>query len=349
MSTSRVTFAPRHGRWGLAALLAALGSAALPAAASAFDSVFPSIQSVSFSAGKAKGYDVDVEVFRTRSDPQGTVHVTLTRRVGTSVQAHRWSLGGKAFPSTLSFDGSLKSGRVRADLGRFGSLDLRLTGTGSTAKVAPEVPLRGASPNTPAADGACTGESGKRRAAKISGTVELTLDKDFFGTLRPRRVTGASLESTPSVRCPEAPAGAGTDVTLMSGGGPAHPGSLKVTQATSGATTVDYTVLQYQRTPGKSGSINSTSGALVTHQVTATGLPASTLTRAPDLSSATLTGSGAFFSGSGQFAAAGPQDFGSAMGTMSGGFTVRFDGFPDAQPFAAPAQATLTDPALRRR
>lgn len=348
MSTSRTTFVPRRGRRGLAVLVAALGAAALPAPASARQEVFPAMQSASFSAGTVKGFGVDVEVFRTRSDPQATVNVTLKRRVGASVQAHRWTFSGRAFPATVSLDGSLKSGRVRADLGRFGSLDLRLTATGATTKVAPQVPTRGAGPNAATPEGTCTAASGKRRGVKVSGTVDLTLDKGFFGTLRPRRVTGASVESTNTTRCEEA-AVATTDATLKSGGGPAHPGNLEVTQATSGATTVDYTVREYQRTPGRAGAINSTSGALVTHEVTATGLPASAFTRAADLSSATLTGSGAFLSGSAQFAAAGPQDFGTATGTMSGGLTVRFDGFPDARPVATPAPATLSDPARRQR
>jgi hypothetical protein len=284
----------------LVAAAAATALLAAPAGASAAGST------VVAGPLKAKGYDITLTA--TDNGASDSFGVMAAKTAGQSTQLHSWS-----FSSGVAV--SIKGGKatIKGSLGRYGAINA-VVKTGGAAK--------GAVPK------GCTGTAGTARTGRLTGSTKLVLDNTFFKTLRPKALK-AQIVSGGSLKC-------GTTSQPQGGGG------LMLTH--SAETTGGQMMLTLTKSGGKvtqmamrTDSASATAPASVFHMISAT-TGASGLDAASDLASAKAAGAGPFFSGTLGFA-------GEAMGTMatgtlSGGFTAKFDSIPAYTP-AAGADAML--------
>lgn len=274
----------------LAALAAGAAVLAVPAVASA------GTPSVVAGPVKVKAYSMSLVASKN------SMSVILTRRAGKSTQSHIY---GATRGVKVKLARNLSSGSVKASLGKLGTVNLRLHGSGALRK---SKPPKG-----------CTGKAGRARQGKLSGTFKLKADNGrYFGTIRKGALPAIALNSG-KLECE------GT------GGGTGNPGG------SSGSTTLSRTMsdgdettsLIVTRHKGKVSefvtridSRAATAPLSVIHSITTTA-PSDAFSVAADLKSASVKGAG-FITGSLSYAAdSGFAQFSS--GTASGSLAAKFD------------------------
>jgi len=285
-------------------LLAAAAATALlaaPAGASAAGST------VVAGPLKAKGYDITLTATDNGASDDFTVSAAKT--AGRSTQMHAWS-----FTSGVAV--SVKGGKatIKGRLGRYGAIDATVKAGGATKGLVPK---------------GCVGSPGSARKGALTGATKLALDTTFFKTLKPKALKAQILT------------GAGLD---CAGGAKQQPGAKGLMLTHSADTADGSMMLTLMKDGGKvtqmamrTDTAAATAPASVFHMITAT-TGASGLDAAGDLSSATATAAGPFFSGALSFT--GEPSGTMASGTLSGTFTAKFDSIPAFTP-AAGAEAML--------
>jgi hypothetical protein len=292
---------------GLAALCA-VGALAVPAGASAATTVV---------AGPLKVKDYSMTVSGIDDGARDSLTVMFNRRAGKASQAHMYS-----FPKgvTITTNKSLSAARIKANLGRYGKIDLKLRGVGAAK--------RGGAPK------GCKGSAGTMRAGTFAGKFKLVADTTYFKTVSAKSLK-AQLVKGGKLTCDGGGTGGpGTGTTgetmLMSTqSGPDGMLMFTATKSASGAVTV-----QAMRTDDEAKA----APASVMHLINAPGT-SSAFAPAADLSSAKGTAVSPFFSGAFTFAS--DMAMGTmATGTLSGDLAARFDSI-GTQQLAAGSDAQL--------
>jgi hypothetical protein len=252
---------------------------------------------------RVRAYDMTIVALPKESDSAASVDVFLDRDTG---KADPKALGGRQFGQEHSFlvdhgarvriAATLLSATVRANLGRYGRVDLMV--------------------RAPAQDDpdACLPASGTGTAR---GTVLLRPGGRYFGTIRRRRVAATvyGLGACPS----------------RDRAGPSPAAAAGVRQLTLGAGTTPLsrfgrnTELSWSADELFVSSIRSGRGVFVQDSIEERSPPPSTLAVASDLSSATLRSFGPFLSGTGSYTATSPRRDGRSTGFLSGTMTALFD------------------------
>ena len=167
------------------ALAAIAALCVLPPTAHAAAPASPTPAHVSL-ATKLGPYAVTITASRDAARGPGSLVVYLRRGdAARDEQTHAFAFTLPA--GAVAVDKRLESARVRAQLGTFGSLDLRLTGRGATTVATPLQP--------------CSGPGSQDRAARVTGS--LTLNLGALGTLRsPGKARLDRLVRRGAVRCP---------------------------------------------------------------------------------------------------------------------------------------------------
>jgi hypothetical protein len=255
---------------------------------------------------KAKGYDITLSA--TDNGAADSFAVNAVKTAGRSMQTHTWSFGSGVAVS-------IKNGRatINGSLGRYGAIKAIVTAGGAARGTVPK---------------GCTGAAGSARKGTLTGKTRLALDTTFFRTLAPRSLkaqilTGGRLD--------------------CSGAGQQQQG--KGLMLTHSADTADGQMMltlmkvggRVTQTAMRTDSAAATAPASVMHMITAT-TGAAGLDAAGDLSGATATAAGPFFSGALTFS--GTPTATMATGTLAGDFTAKFDAIPAFTP-AAGADAML--------
>jgi hypothetical protein len=282
--------------------LAALCAAALlatPAAASAAGTVV---------AGplKVKDYTMTVTATDGASD---SLSVMLSRSAGKATQLHSYS-----FSDGVRVKASAKSASIKARLGRYGGIDLKLRGAGAARN--------GVVPN------GCTGSAGKSRSGTLRGSFKLVADGSYFKTVSARSLKGQLLKGG-ALKC---------DGSGGGGGGGTAPKATTLSATLQGADGM----LMFSATRSAGGTVTqqamrmddaaATAPASIMHMISAPG-PASAFAPSGDLSAATGNAVAPFFTGA--FAFASDMAMGtSAMGRLSGDLVAAFDSI-GVQPIAA--------------
>jgi hypothetical protein len=292
----------------LAALAAGAAALAVPAAASA--------ASTTVVAGpvKVKAYSMSLVASK------GGLSVTLTRRAGKSSQLHFYSV---ARGVSVKVPGSLSGGTIKASLGRYGKVKLKLRASGKLR--------RGVIPK------GCTGKSGRSRSGTLTGTFKLKADDGrYFGTIRQRKLPAQAIRGG-TLKCE------GTG-----GGKPGQGGTPKTTMLSRSITGGDggFTSFVASRTGRRvfetvtrTESPAATAPLTILHSINAPA-PSGAFDVASDLGSASVKGAGRFLTGSLAFRA--DNKFGqTAMGTATGNLTAKFDPLGKVSLTAGDAPTTL--------
>jgi hypothetical protein len=295
-------------------LLAALCAGALvaPAAASA-----ASPTSIVAGPLKVKDYKLTLSAIDGSKD---SLSILLNRGAGKARQMHMYSFAEGVKIKTRK---SLATTRIKASLGKYGKIDLKLKNAGATK--------RGATPP------GCTGKAGKLRPGTLKGTFKLVADATYFKTISARSLK-AQLAKGGSLECDGGGDGGG-------GGGGGTTGTTMLTSSIAGA---DGT-LTFMATKDASGNVAqqairsddpaTAAPASITHMIIAPGT-SSAFAPAADLSSATGTGVTPFFTGAFGFtadSAAGTM----SMGSLSGDLAAQFDSIGTQQIAAGSPDAML--------
>jgi hypothetical protein len=289
--------------------LAAVCAVALPAAASA-------ASGTSIVAGPLKVKDYSMTV--TANDgAQDSLSVMFSRRAGQATQTHFYTFSDGV---QVTANKRMSSARVKANLGRYGAVNLRLTG------VAPA--KRGTTPK------GCTGKAGTLRRGTFKGAFKLVADATYFKTVSAKSLK-AQLARGGAFKCGDGPsdpsAGGGAGETMLTSSSAGSDGLLMVTMIRDAKGAVTQQAM-------RSDDDAQTAPASIMHMINAPG-PASAFAPSADLSSATGSGVAPFFSGSFDFASEEPMA-GMASGTLNGDLAARFDSI-GTQPLAAGADAML--------
>lgn len=262
--------------------VALLGALALPSAAAA---------NTTLVAGplKVKGYDMTL--IGNDAGSKDSLTVTFSKTVGKDIQTHTYS-----FASGIAVTPT----KIDAKLGKYGDIDLSLTGAKSSGKSA--LPK------------GCTGKPGKTRKGTFGGSLRFVADSSYFKTIKAKSLKGSSLKIGK------------IDCSGGNGGGGPTPGQVSGVSLTLSGD-VDGGMLSFTATKGYQSAMvmeqdSATAPASIMHFVTGYGKAAS-LDVAPDLSSATVKGEQPLLSGTGSFEGQGSGT--SASGTLSGDLTARFD------------------------
>jgi hypothetical protein len=269
------------------ALLAALGTAAAPATASA--------ASTSIVAGPLKVKDYAMTLTATDGGAHDSLGVVFTRRAGQATQTHYY---------TFAQGVQVTASRIKGSLGRYGAIDLKLAAGPAR---------RGATPK------GCTGKAGTVRTGALKGSFKLVADATYFKTvtarsLRAQVVRGGKIDCGGGAPTPGAGGGAGETMLTSTADTPAGMVMLSVIEDAKGAVT---------QQAMRSDDAAATAPATIMHMIDAPGTSAA-FAPAGDLSSATGTGVAPFFGGAFSFASEEPM--GSvASGTLSGDIAARFD------------------------
>jgi hypothetical protein len=291
----------------LAALAAGAAVLAVPAAASARTST------VIAGPVKVKAYSM------TLIASKNSMSAILTRRAGKSNQSHVYS-ASKGVKVKLARN--LSSGSIKASLGKLGTVNLRLHGSGPVRK---SKPPKG-----------CTGQASRSRQGKLSGTFRLKADNGrYFGTIRQGSLPATALDAG-KLTCQ----GTGDGGTGSPGG---SSGSTTLSRTISDGD--EFTSLVVTRHKGKVSefvtridSRAATAPLVVTHSVSTTA-PGGAFSVAGDLKSATVQGAG-FITGSLSYAA--KDGFGAySTGTATGSLAARFDPLGKISLTQGDAPATL--------
>jgi hypothetical protein len=278
-----------HARTTACAALAAAGLLALPGVAGAAGG-----KQVYAGPLKVKGYQMNVMA----ADGAGgdSVMFLFSKFAGKSTQTHTYS-----FQKGVSVVVKGSKATIKGSLGAYGSVNLKLNATKRVGGVVPK---------------GCTGKVGASKSGIAAGKLRLVVDKTYFRTVSAKRLK-ATIPGSANIKC-DGEGGGGT------GGKPAHGVSLFKSLAGDGGGRN----VMLNASKGSSGTFEMASvmeqspQVMVSHTITASA-PASALTAADDLSSATLTAAGPFLSGTGRFA--GELMGGMSMGALTGDFAAKFD------------------------
>jgi hypothetical protein len=272
-------------RTPLLAAVCAAGALTLPAAASAAPTVV---------AGPLKVKDYEMTLMGTAGSPSLTV--MFNRPAGRASQLHSYAFASGA---KVKVKGAKAS--IRADLGAYGAVDLKIRKLGAARKgIVPE---------------GCTGTAGKSRTGTLKGSFRLVADSTYFTTVSARKLKAQVLKSG-KLECGS------------SGGGDptARPATLSATLDGPAG------MLMFTAIKDADGSVtqqamrmdaeSATAPASIMHLISAPG-GAAAFSPSGDLTSATGTAVGPFFAGAFSFAG---ESMGSmSMGTLSGDLAARFD------------------------
>ncbi len=249
-------------------------------------------------AGPLKAKGYDLTI----SGSGSSLAIMAAKTSGGSTQMHTWSFTG----AKVSAKG------IKASLGRYGKIDLRFSGGRSGRGVVPK---------------GCTGTPGKTTVGTMKGSLKLKLDSTFFKTVSAKQLKG-QLAKSGKLDCGS---GTGKETTGT---------TLSVTDAGS----VDMLMLSISKVGSsvqqmmmRTDDRTASAPASITHMIMAKA-PASGLTAAGDLSSATAQAAGPFLTGSLSFT--GEPMAGMATGTVSGTFAGKFDSI-GTQTLPADATAIL--------
>jgi hypothetical protein len=232
--------------------------------------------------------------------------VMFSRTAGKASQLHSYS-----FSQGVTVKATGKSASIKANLGRYGKIDLKLGGVGAAK--------RGVVPK------GCTGTTGKSRAGTLRGRFKLVADSTYFKTvsaksLKGQLLRGGSLKCDGSSGGPESKAPTTLNATLQQPAGMLMFTALK---AADGAVTQQAVRMD---------TAAATAPASIMHMISAPG-GAAAFAPSADLSSATGNAVSPFFTGAFTFASEMAMGS-SAMGKLSGDLVAAFDSI-GAQPIAA--------------
>jgi hypothetical protein len=271
----------------LAALAAGAAVLAVPAVASA------SGPTVVAGPIKAKGYKL------TLTATNGSLGLMLDRASGRAHQMHSYSFS-QGVKVKASKD--LRTATVKASLGRYGAVKLKLTGAAALKRG--KVPA------------GCTGSAGKGRAGTLRGKLSFAADGgSYFGTIKAKSLKGQVLKAGKLSCSGGTTGGDQAKGTVLSRIRQTPAGMVMLSVVRSGGAVTQ----QVMRTDDAASS----APASVFHMITA---PASagSFTTETDLSSARVTGASPFLSGTLAFTADSVFS-GIATGTASGDLAARFD------------------------
>jgi hypothetical protein len=283
-------------------LATAVAALALPAAAQA-DAL------VTAGPITVKNYKMTVSGYDGKSSD--SVSVIFSRKSGTAMQMHSYSFSSGV---TVKVAGNLGTASIKGSLGRFGAVNLKLSGVGGLRSYAPPA--------------GCTGTRSKGRAGTLKGSLRLVADSTYVRTVTARSLKAQTFKSG-AIECggtsnPRDTAG----VTLSSTTTDDGLLSVSAQKLASGGTS--QTVMRMEDS-------TKTAPASIMHLIS---VPGGSLDVAPDLTSASLKGASAFLTGTASFTA--EDAFGTtAMGKLGGDYTARFDSIGPIAIGAAGPDATL--------
>ncbi len=293
------------------AALAVGGALLIPAAASA-DAI------VSAGPVKVRDYQMTVSAVDGKAD---SLSVMFHRKDGKASQMHFYSFSTGV---SVKVAGNLGSATVKGSLGRFGAVDLKLTGAGALKRFG--VPS------------GCTGKGSKGRAGTLAGSFKLVADSTYFKTISKKSLKGQVLNAG-SITC-DGTGGGGT-------GGSGSAGSLTLSAFVDGGAAG---MISASATKSARGEVTqqvmrmdaaaATAPTSIMHWISAPA-PASTFTAAADLGSATLVGASRFITGRATFASEGGSET-TASGTLTGDLVARFDSIGPITIAAGETVATLS-------
>jgi hypothetical protein len=238
----------------------------------------------------------------------GVLDVTFTRKVPGMEQTHQYTWNHVQVTAPRD----MRRGRLRADLGSFGSIDLRFRPTGAIHKLK-------------LGPGCIGTELNRHRLGRLTGTFRLVADATFFGTVTAGRLP-ADLTRTGDSICrstgtaPEFPG----PLTLANDGGPANS-NLLVVALKGGRSYQDITV----------------DAGHVLHEITSTGTAGSFTGSTKGV---TVLGPAPGFSGTLTYTATKRSDRFDTTGTLSGDYTALFDSIAPVT-FPAGTKAQVSGPS----
>jgi hypothetical protein len=294
---------PMTLRTPLLAAVCAAGVLAVPAAASAAPTVV---------AGPLKVKDYEMTLMGTAGSPNLTV--IFNRTSGQASQMHSYS-----FASGATIKAKGKKASIKADLGAYGAVDLKVKKLGAAR--------RGVVPK------GCTGSAGRSRAGTLRGSFRLVADTTYFTTVSAKRLKAQVLKSG-KLECGSTggdPTAGPTTLTATLDG----PAGMLMFSAVKDA---DGSVTQQAM---RMDAEEATAPASIMHLISAPG-GAAAFSPSGDLTSATGTAVGPFFSGA--FSFAGESMGAMSMGTLSGDLAARFDSI-GTQAIAAGSPDAMLMPA----
>ena len=287
----------RNLRTPALAAVCAAGLLAAPAAASAAGST------VVAGPLKVRDYTMTVTATDGATDSLG---VMLNRTAGKASQMHTYS-----FSQGVTVKAKGASASIKADLGRYGTVALKLRKAGAAK--------RGVVPK------GCSGTAGRSRAGTLRGSFKLVADATYFRTVSARSLKGQVVRGG-KLTCDGSGGGGATKATTSLSVNLQQPEGMLMFSALKAA---DGSVTQ-QAT--RMDDAAATAPASVMHLITAPG-GASAFAPSADLSTATGSAVGPFFAGAFSFAS--DMAMGTtAMGKLSGDLVAAFDSI-GAQPIAA--------------
>ncbi|HEU4656533.1 MAG TPA: hypothetical protein VFR97_03370 [Capillimicrobium sp.] len=277
--------------------IALAGALALPSAAAADTTITGGPLNV-------KGYAMTV--IGNDAGAKDSLTVFFNKTVGKDMQQHMYS-----------FDSGVTVGptSIKADLGKYGKLDLKLTGAKKGSSAVPK---------------GCTGKAGKTLTGTLAGSLKFVADTTYFKTIKAKSLKGQSFKAGK------------IDCSGDNGQGGHTPGQAGgVTLTLTGDLNGDmlsFTAAKGFQTAMVMEEASKTAPASIMHFITAEAA-ASDLDVSDDLSSATVKGQEPFLTGTGNFEGEG---FGtSATGTLSGDLVARFDSIGNVSLTGDDLMATL--------
>jgi hypothetical protein len=230
----------------------------------------------------------------------------LHRTAGKASQMHSYS-----FSQGVTVKAKGSSASIKANLGRYGKVNLKLTGAGAARKgVVPK---------------GCTGTAGKSRAGTLRGSFKLVADSTYFKTVSAKSLKGQLVKGG-KLTCDGTSGGGQTKAPTTLSVNLQQPEGMLMFSALKAA---DGSVTQQAMRMDEAAS---TAPASIMHMITAPG-GAAAFAPSADLSTATGSAVSPFFTGAFSFAS--DMAMGTtAMGKLSGDLVAAFDSI-GAQPIAA--------------
>lgn len=239
---------------------------------------------------------------------QGSLEVTFTRTAPGMSQTHQYSFRH----AQVTAPTDMRRGRLTADLGAFGSIDLRFRPSGAIHKLKLGPGCIGTEPD-------------RHRVGRVTGTFRLVADTTFFGTVTASRI----------------PAGltrAGDSICRSTGTAPEIPGPLTLAND-GGPPSTDLLVVALKG--GRSYQNITVGSGHVLHEITSTG-PAGSFTGSTQ--AVTVLGPAPGFSGTLAYTATKRSDKFDTTGTLSGDYTALFDSIAPVT-FPAGTKAQVSGPS----
>jgi hypothetical protein len=248
------------------------------------------------------------------SSPGGPSELTLTlsRRGGSQTQSYFYEYSKKV---SVKANGGLSSGTLNVAMGPYGSLSLRFAGTGGLKTIKDP-------------DG-CTGPKFQTRAGKVTGALSFKTHSSFLGTVNGRTAKASLTKFGPgSEHC-----GAAGDTYMLtiSGGGTLSGNLLGATRhGSTNSVSAGYNEFQSATFPFNLFATISQNGSSV-------------FASQPNLSSARVSVSGPFMSGTSAFTETSKCEstanfvYGSVSGVVTGHFDVG-----GTQTYGSDGEATLS-------